>query len=531
MFDYAIKNGLIVDGTRQGAYRATVYLKNGAIKEINSDDSLPSQKTIDATGKVVAPGFIDLHTHSDVAVFCGPNFESAVYQGVTFHMVGNCGFSVVPNSPRTHNTLFKNRSSLYYVDSLSGDETTAHDVASYGATIRKRTVPIHVGIMVGHGTIRGEVLGDQNREPTTAELEQMKRTLDKSLDQGAFGMSLGLIYRPGMYSRTDELIELARVLKQRDAVLAVHMRSESAHVFEALEEMLTVARQTNVKLHISHLKLMWKPQWGKANDLLHLIDVGQSEGLQITADQYPYCASSTGLGSLLPDFAKHGTSEQFLARFDDPMTYEQIRREVAKSIERRGGPETTTVANTRGQLPEADGKHLGELAEMWGVSPSDAYCRVIRNCGGRASAVYHAMSLPDVLEIMRRLDVSVGSDGYAHDFLSAPILGRPHPRSVGTFPRYLQTVREHNLLSVEDAVYKITGLPAKIAGLSARTGAIKPGMLGDVTVFDWTTVEDCATFKTPSLKPRGIEHVFVAGKPVLLDGVQTTERNGRFWVR
>ena len=272
---------------------------------------------------------------------------------------------------------------------------------------------------------------------------------------------------------------------------------------------------------------MWKAQWGQTEKLLAMLDRGRAEGLQITADQYPYCASSTGLQSLLPAFAKRGTEAEFLARFDDPVIYEQIKQGVERSIEMRGGPHTTTVANTRGLLPEADGKHLGELAEMWNISAADAYCRVMRQCLGSASAIYHAMSPTDMLQIMKRMEVSVGSDGYAYDFLTSPILGKPHPRNVGTFPRFLQTVRENNLMSIEDAVYKMTALPAQTLGLP-DIGTLKVGAPGDITSFDYETIEDCTTFQTPSVKPQGIEHVFVGGKPVLLDGRQTTERPGRF---
>ena len=503
MYDVAIKNGLIVDGTRAQAYRATVYLKDGLIAEISSNDSLPSKQTIDATGKIVAPGFIDLHTHSDVAAFCAPNFESAVYQGVTVHIAGNCGSSVVPNNPATHHGIFASRSGSQFVHPLTGDETTAEDFAGYGEAVRERTVPIHVAALIGHGAIRSEVMGNEDRTPTTQELERMKQLLDVSLSQGALGLSLGLTYVPGTYSKVDELIELARVVAAHGAVLAVHMRSEGAEIFEAVEEMLTVARATKVKLHISHLKLMWKAQWGKTGELLEMLDRGRAEGLQITADQYPYCASSTGLISLLPAFARRGTTQEFVARFDDPIVYEQIKQGVQKSIEMRGGPQTTTVANTRGLLPEADGKHLGELAEMWHISPADAYCRVIRICEGTASAIYHAMNPADMLEIMKRMDVAVGSDGYAYDFLSQPVLGKPHPRSVGTFPRFLQTVRENDLMSIEDAVYKMTSLPAQIMGLPG-IGTIKLGLPADITVFDYTTVEDCSTFQTPRSEERRV---------------------------
>jgi len=530
MFDYAIKNGLIVDGTRREAYNATVYIKDGLIAEISADSSLPSAKVIDAVGKIVAPGFIDLHTHSDLAPLCAPNFESAVHQGVTFNMMGNCGSSIVPNSPATHNRKFETSSSSRYSLRLTGEETNAGDVATYLATVDEQSVAIHVGTLVGHGTIRNEIMGEEDRAPTLHELEQMKRLLDVNLAQGAFGLSLGLTYVPGTFSNTAELIELARVVQEYDAVLAVHMRSEGAGIFTAVEEMLTVARETGVKLHISHLKLMWEVQWGKTEALLKMLDDGRAEGLCITADQYPYCASSTGLKSLLPSFAKRGSRQEFEARFADPEIYRLIKQGVEQSIVMRGGPQNVTVANTRGRIPVADGKHLGELADMWNISPADAYCRVIRTCEGNVSAIYHAMNPADMLEIMKRIDVCVGSDGFAHDFLTKPILGKPHPRSVGTFPRFIQTVRENNLMSIENAVYKMTGLPAEIMGLPNR-GVLKPGAAGDITVFDYTAVEDCASFESPSMKPKGIEHVFVAGKPVLLDGVQTSERNGRFITR
>jgi N-acyl-D-amino-acid deacylase len=317
------------------------------------------------------------------------------------------------------------------------------------------------------------------------------------------------------------------VVKKHDGLLTVHMRDEGIKIFEALEEMFRVARESGVHLHISHLKLLHHSQWGRADELLGKIRAAQAEGLFITADQYPYDASSTTLTSLLPGWAYDGGNAALVARLKDPAQRKRIDPEIESKMAGRGGPNCIRIAATQNVLSELEDLTVAQIAEKWGLSPVDTVVRLLVECNGSVGIISHSISQKDVERIMKEMDIAVCSDGSAFPMDPALVPGKPHRRHYGTFPQFLQLVREKQLMPIEDAVYKITGFPAKTMGLLDR-GILKQGYAADITLFDPAEVQDLTTYGNPFVKPRGLDYVFVSGEPVVYQGELTEARNGKF---
>ncbi|MBP5211695.1 MAG: amidohydrolase family protein [Pyramidobacter sp.] len=357
----------------------------------------------------------------------------------------------------------------------------------------------------------------------------MRALLAEQLDQGALGVSFGLIYPPGSFCDTKEVVALARVAASRDKLLAVHLRIVIALVFAALDEMLAVARESDVKLEISHLKLMGPAQWGRAQELLNRIDLARAQGVRIHADQYPYCASHSALKSCFPKWATECGTAGFLARIRDDAAWAKITENGLPEMEARGGAARINISSTNGVFPEIEGLSLVEVAEYLKLPLLDGIREALIRCGGVVSCIYHSMSRKDMLTIMGRRDVCAASDGRAYPLETR--FGKVHPRNSSTFVRFLRTVREERLMPIEDAVYKITALPATIMGLDDELGYVKAGHKANLTVFNPETVTDCATYADPLRKPEGIAQVIVNGQVVLDRGVITAARPGKFYAR
>lgn len=527
MYDYVLKNAVIADGTGAPLYTGSVCIQGGNIAAIVPEFEGELRRVIDVAGRVVAPGFIDIHTHSDtIPLMREMNPESKLYQGVTLEITGNCGISHLPVTPEKRRELTEFYNAMLPA-SVAFTPLENASVAEYAAAVARCPPAIHYGVLIGHGTLRGAVVGFEMRPPTPEEQRRMEQLLDQQLEQGAFGLSLGLIYPPSSFAQQAELVGLAKVLASRDRILAVHMRNESDQVFEAVEEMLEVARRSGVRLEISHLKLMGKGQWGRTGELLERLERARGEGVRVTCDQYPYNASSTGLSALAPGWAHAGGVAQLTLRAQHPTA--ALLQAVQAEMERRGGPPAVLVVDTHGCLPECDGKTVQEIARLWGVDPAQAAVDCLARSGGTVSCIYYTMDMEDVCCIMRDLHISVGSDGVSYEYKTAA-KSKFHPRNFGTFPRFLQTVREKKLLPLEKAVYKMTGLPASVLGLTDR-GKIQVGMAADLTVFDPERVADRSTYLDAAVKPLGIDYVFVEGEPALELGVQTASRRGRVLLR
>ena len=517
-----LKNGLIVDGTRCTPYRADIGIQNGLISVISASYEGDAAEVLDLNGLAVSPGFIDIHTHSDASPLVDYDVESKLCQGVTFELGGNCGISMVPSD-----TEYGEEVASYYAKTLEqplhGLQLSGFSMQSYCDRVTASTSRIHYGLLVGHGTLRLAVMDFVNRDPSSEELERLKTLLDRELKSGAFGMSLGLIYPPSSYSKKEELIELAKVVKVNNAILTVHLRNESVKLFEAVDEMLEIAEKSGVHLHISHLKLMGTPQWGRAGELLEKLETGRRKGLNITCDQYPFNASSTSMTAMVPGWAHAGGSTELLKRLDSREN--TIMGDIENEMANRGGPSSVLVTGTHGSKLHYEGRTVEEISKSLGLDAAETVRKVLLDCEAAVACVYFSMDEQDVRTIMRDMRIAIASDGYSLSYDRSITTSVPHPRNFGTFPRFLQMVREEKLMSLQDAIYKITGLPAETVGLRDR-GILKAGKVADITVFDPNHVKNNSTFMESRVRPQGIIHVLVGGKFALRDGATTSSRNG-----
>jgi N-acyl-D-amino-acid deacylase len=512
-----IINGLIVDGTNTASYKGNIVIKNGRVNKIlHQDTTIDKDATyydniIDAEGLIVSPGFIDIHTHSDTTFLSYKKADSKILQGVTTEITGNCGGSKFPVKLDDTET----KSNPYSWKDLNSYIEYASNFGSY----------TNLGMLVGHGTLRRNVANFDDREVTKSELNEMCEDLDKALEQGAFGMSLGLIYIPGVFSSEDELIELSKVLASKNRILSVHIRNESDRIFEAIEEMLNIAKKSKVRLQISHLKLAGKNQWGKSDGLLRLIENAKMEGIDINCDQYPYEASYTSLASIAPRWAQDGGSSKLISRLKNPS--EKLINDMLDEIENRGGASGILVLDVKDKFPQYENKRLSEISKMEDTSPIKALKKIIIETNGDAKGIFFCMSMDDVMNIMKSPFVSVGSDGSSVSTNPSELGFKLHPRNFGTFPKFLQIVRENGLMPIENAVYKMTGLNAHNLRINDR-GTIKEGNIADITIFDKDLVKDNSTYISPAKRPTGIEHVIVNGKIAVYNNQLKLEKSGVF---
>ena len=523
MFDFVVKNGTVIDGTGAEPVRADVAINGDKVIAVGH---LPVEaaRTIDATGLVVSPGFIDLHAHSDISFLVDPLADSKLRQGVTLELLGNCGMSFC--APMNDKTLGSFRS---WAKRSSPDlEPTWTSFAGYLNALEQAGSVINIATQVGHNQIRSFVMGDVARAPSADELLDMERSVVEALEAGAMGLSTGLYFAPGSYSLTDEVISLTLPVAQRDKLYSSHMRSESDEspgLFTAIQESIEIGRRTGARIEISHVKAHGPRVWGRSAAILESITEARREGIDVAGDQYPYVACSTPLsGAIFNRWAHDGGRPALLERLSDSDLRPKLREEAEYSSVRFQGAEGCVIA---GYPPntEYEGMTLAEVADRQGTDPVDAAFSMIEK--SEVSVVLYSMSDPDVETIAASPNISVCSDGNSLRTTGPLGKGKPHPRSYGSNAGYLQRmVREKNLVSLPEAIRKMTLLPAQRLGLHNR-GRIAPGYFADIAVFNPETIAEHATFANPHQYSTGVSHVLVNGRSALIDGEPSGDLPGR----
>ncbi len=526
MLDLKIEGGAVVDGTGTAGGRADVGIRDAIIVAVGDLSRESAGNRLHAAGKVVAPGFIDMHSHSDWRLWGNRRAESKIRQGVTTEVVGNCGFSPAPASTEFLEDL--RGFALYLPKSM---DFRWRSVGEYLRAFDADGTALNVIQLVGHGALRIAAMGFARRAPTAAELTRMQRLLAEAMEDGAWGLSTGLIYAPGSYATTEEIVALARMMARQRGFYASHIRGEGATLLEAVREAIRVGDEADVPVQVSHIKAAGRPNWGKVADALALIDEANAGGLDVMADVYPYTASSTTLRTLLPDWVLEGGLPAMLTRLGDADARARIRKELeapvtGQSLLDRVGWENIMVASSV-RRRDAEGKRITEIAAARGMDPLDAAIDLIVDEGGKGHVILFQLDEHDLRRALVHPRVMIGSDGGALAPYGEMAGGKPHPRSYGTFPRVLgEYAREQRVLGLPEAIHKMTGLPAHRLGLRDR-GVIRVGACADLVVFDAKRVVDVATYADPHRYPEGIEHVIVNGRSVIKDGEHTGSLPGR----
>ncbi len=497
-YDLVLRGGRVVDGTGSPWYRADIAIKGDTIAAIGPGIDAAGARVADVHGQVVAPGFIDIHTHARRGIFDVPTADNYVRQGVTTLLEGPDGSSPLPLAP--------------FLARLDALQKTPN-----------------IGLFVGQGSVREAVIGTVDRKATPEEIQKERGLVEQAMKDGAFGLSTGLFYVPGTFTPTEEVIELARVAGQFGGMHESHQRDEASHLLDSVRETIRIGEEGHLPTHISHAKAMGAASWGKSEEMLRLVDEARARGVDVTLDQYPYTASSTSVSAaLMPAWLLEGGNEKTLARLRDPATRAKAKLEVIDRIRNeRGGGDPRNVqfahcafdASLDGRNL-ADATHRRDLTETVENAAETAMWIVEK---GGCSGIFHAISEDDIVRILRHPATMIGSDG------EIPIFGRanPHPRSYGTFARVLGVyVREKRVIALEDAIRKMTSFPAARLRLTDR-GVLRPGMKADIVVFDPATVRDTATYEKPHSYAEGFSIVIVNGKVAFENGAMTPERPGR----
>ncbi|NIZ92200.1 D-aminoacylase [Kineosporiaceae bacterium B12] len=522
-----VRGALLVDGTGAPARRGDALVVDGRIAQLGDVDAPAGARVLDAGGLALAPGFVDLHAHSDLAVLSDPQHLAKTTQGVTTEVVGQDGLSYAPVDDDSLAVLR---------EQLAGWNGTGDDLGA-GAGPDWRSVgeyldrvdagaAVNVCYLVPQGTVRLLVVGTEDRPATPEELRAMRDVVRTGLAEGAVGMSSGLTYVPGMFADTAELVALAEVVAEAGGFYAPHQRSYGRGALQAYAEVIDVARRSGVALHLTHATMNFAVNAGRARELLDAVDAGLAEGIDITLDSYPYLPGSTTLAALLPSWASAGGPAATLARLADPAARQRIRTdlEVEGSDGCHGVPVewgTLQVSGVRhAELGDVVGARLDELARRRGAEPFDVFVDLLRTDSLGTTILQHVGHEENVREIMRHPRHTVGSDGLLTG-------ARPHPRAWGTFPHYLgHYVRETGVLGLEECVARMTSRPARVLGLRDR-GVLRPGAVADLVLFDPATVAAGASFDEPRRQAVGIPHVLIAGVPVVADGERTAALAGR----
>lgn len=560
LFDTLIRNGLLLDGTGAPAQQADVGIRDDRIAAIGKLAAADAAQVVDAAGLVVAPGFIDAHSHSDAYLLLEPDAPSKVSQGVTTEVVGQCGASAAPIFGRGRmssdwelfvypergekKSEFRSQNSV----SLHPPPSTRHPppstlhpppatrhapagatwatVAEYRALLAQVRPAVNAVLLIGHNTLRAGVMGYEPRAATADEVRAMQRHLAQALDEGGSGLSTGLIYQPGRYATSEEVLALAQTAAARGGVYATHMRSEGDRLLEALDEVLDLGRASGIRVQISHLKTSHECNWGKLDDVLARIEDARRQGVVVHADRYPYVAGCTDLDVVLPDWAVAGGREVMLARLADPAD----RARMAADLDSGRPPDAWAGVMVGGAMhPELQalcGQTIAAVASARGCSAGEAIVWILQRDDLRTSAFFFGMSEANLRRIYAQPWVMVGSDASLRALEGPLAADYPHPRAYGTFPRFLRMIQDEGLMPLPEAIRRITSLPADAFGLQGR-GRVMPGAFADLVCFDPVAIRDCATFAAPRAYSCGVRQVWVNGCCCYDQGRFTGQRGGR----
>ncbi|MDQ7822136.1 MAG: D-aminoacylase [Candidatus Eremiobacteraeota bacterium] len=517
--DLAITGGLVCDGTAAVPYPADLGIWRGKIVALGSLGEKKAYRTIDARGLVIAPGFIDIHGHTDEHILLYPRAESKVHQGVTTEVAGNCGASPAP----LYGAALEEFNGEW--SELSGSNASWRSCDDFFRLLEKKKIGINFAMLVGNGTIRGGVLGFDDRRAGPSELVKMKAILSESLSTGAWGMSSGLIYVPSAFSSEDELISLAGLVKEAGGIYATHMRGEGDSLLESIAEALSVALKSGVRLEISHLKASGERNWKKLPQVLQMIEEARQMGGLVGADQYPYPASSTGIASLFPSWVREGGKSALLGNLEKEETCGRLAMEMNDQV--IDWTRIAFAAFKNEELLRFSGMRVGEAAHSEGKTPLELVIRLIMMEKSDLPVLFFTQSEENVVAIMERPYVCFGTDAAARSAEERRQEDMPHPRAYGTYPRILgHYVRDRSVLSLSDAVMKMTSLPAERIGLTGR-GRIREGWWADITVFDRTRIAEKSTYLDPHQYPENIEYVIINGEVVIDQGTHTGALPGR----
>jgi len=526
-FDIVITNGHIIDGTGSPWYSGDIGVRAGKIAAIGRLIDAPRKQTIDARGQVVAPGFIDMLGQSEWTLLIEPSLPSKIFQGITTEVTGE-GESIAPLT----DDMIKADHEFHEHYRL---KVTWHSLAEYFQRLEKQGIGINFATYVGAAQVRRLVLGVDDKQPTPAQLDQMRKLVRDAMRDGAMGVSSALIYPPATFAKTPELIALAQEASKYGGLYATHIRNEGDTIIEALDEAFQIGREAKIPVEIWHLKAAGKPNWGRMPEIVAKISSARAEGLDVTADTYGYPASFNGLAAYVPPWAHDGGTAKMIERLKDPATRARIRDEMLKPSKdwenewlSTPGPEAILIGVVNNpKLKSLQGKNLAQIAAEWKKEPLEAFFDLLIEDQGFVQAARFSMSEPDVALGVQQPWVSFDNDSQGTSPEGRLGAQHPHPRAYGTFPRILRKyVREEKKLTLEDAIRKMTSLPAQRMRFTDR-GVLKSGMWADIVIFNPETIRDLATFDKPNQLSEGMDYVLVNGVPVIAHGQQTRALPGK----
>ncbi|MBC8401502.1 MAG: D-aminoacylase [Candidatus Marinimicrobia bacterium] len=514
-FDLIIRNGAVLDGLGRPAFKADIGITNDKITAIGNLVSATADQIIDAQGLIVAPGFIDIHTHTDVELIANPRAESKIRQGITTEIGGNCGFSPFPLTEEDRKELAQEWGDEYKV------AVNWTDIGGFFDAIRVKGTAFNYASLTGHGDLRAAVVGKNDVPPTPEQMREMEKLLEKSMEMGSLGLSTGLEYAPGSYAETAEIIALCRIVARHGGLYATHMRNEDDTVIEAIEEALTICREAGVSTEISHLKACNKNNWNKVPRILEMVEAA-AQNLPVKADRYPYDAWGTGLTSFTPQWSRQGSTDERIARLKDPQQSAKIMEYANDRARRIGGWDRLLISGCETEANKVwEGIDILACSKERNMEPAEFVRTLLIEDRLDVGIVGFAMSEDNLKLVLKSPNVMIGSDGSASAPYGILHKGKPHPRYYGTFPRVLgRYVREQKILTLPEAVRMMTSMPAEKLKLKQR-GTLVKNNYADITIFNPDTVIDNATFADPHQYSTGIDYVIVNGKLVIDQGEHT----------